>query len=87
MPAKSASATSASAPAQDRIPHLRAVREAQGLSLRQAARLAGIDPAHLSRVERGEKQLTVDALARLAKVLRLDTLARLLRLYCETPGR
>lgn len=87
MPANSASSALESAPAQTHVPPLRAVREAQGLGLRQAARQAGIDPAHLSRVERGEKQLTVDALARLARVLGLRDLARLLRPYCGTPGR
>ncbi|MGH8873898.1 MAG: helix-turn-helix domain-containing protein [Acidimicrobiia bacterium] len=32
---------------------LRALREARGLSLRFVARQVGIDPAHLSRIERG----------------------------------
>lgn len=57
---------------------LRTVRKAQGLSLRQAADGAGIDPGHLSRVERGEAQLSLNALRRLAKVLRLRDLERLL---------
>jgi transcriptional regulator with XRE-family HTH domain len=87
MQAESAPQTARSAPPQTRIPPLRAVREAQGLGLRYTATQAGIDPAHLSRVERGEKQLTVDALARLARVLGLRDLARLLRPYCRTPGK
>ncbi len=62
-------------------PPLRAVRIAQGLGLREAARRAGIDPAHLSRVERGERQLSVESLARLARVLGLQDLARLLQPY------
>lgn len=57
---------------------LRTVRKAQGLTLRQAAVGAGIDPGHLSRVERGEAQLSLNALRRLAKVLRLRDLERLL---------
>lgn len=62
-------------------PPLRAVREARGLGLKHTAGLAQIDPAHLSRVERGEKALSVEALHRLAVVLGLEELARLLRPY------
>ena len=72
-----------SAPAQIRIPPLRAVRVAQGLTLRQAAERAQMTPAHLSRVERGEKQLSVDSLGRLADVLGLRDLSRLLAPYRE----
>ena len=75
-------------------PPLRAVREARGLGLRSVAEEAGIDPAHLSRVERGQAALSVDALHRLARVLGLGELDRLLRPYvretiptCERPGR
>jgi transcriptional regulator with XRE-family HTH domain len=57
------------------------VRQAQGLSLRRAAELAEIDPGHLSRVERGAAGLSLDALARLADVLALHELARLLEPY------
>jgi transcriptional regulator with XRE-family HTH domain len=70
-----------SAPPQTKRPPLRAVREAQGLSLRQAAELAGVDIGHLSRVERGEASLSLDALARLAEVLSLRQLAELLGPY------
>ena len=62
-------------------PPLRAVRVAQGLTLRQAAGQAGIDPAHLSRVERGESSLSLDALYRLARVLGIRQLADLLQQY------
>ena len=55
---------------------LRAVRQAQGRSLRDVGTPAEIDPAHLSRVERDEKSLSVDALYRLAKVLGLRELAK-----------
>jgi len=64
---------------------LRAVRIAHGLSVRETARRADITPSHLSRVERGERQLSVDALARLAKVLGLGELSKLLAPYREEP--
>ncbi len=57
------------------------MRVARGKGLRETARLAGIDPAHLSRVERGERQLSVEALGRLAEVLGLTELAKLLAPY------
>jgi transcriptional regulator with XRE-family HTH domain len=57
------------------------VRLAQGRSLRSVSAQARIDPAHLSRVERGEKQLSLDALHRLALVLGLKDLARLTAPY------
>ncbi|PAN01028.1 hypothetical protein CJI59_13990 [Streptomyces sp. Alain-F2R5] len=60
-------------------PSLRGAREAKGLSLRATAQMSGIDPGHLSKVERGEKQLSVEALYRLAVVVDLDELAAQLR--------
>ncbi len=54
--------------------HLRAVRQAQNRSLRTTARAAGIDPAQLSRFERGSSGLSIDSLARLAGVLGLREL-------------
>lgn len=45
------------------------------MSLRAAAARSGIDPGHLSKVERGEKQLSLEALYRLAVVVDLDELA------------
>lgn len=65
----------------DKVPPLRAVRVAQGLGLRETAKRADIDPTHLSRVERGQKQLSVEALYRLAGVLELRELQRLLSPY------
>lgn len=62
-------------------PPLRAVRVARGLSLRAVAQRSGIDPGHLSKVERGEKQLSLDSLYRLANVLDLRELAQLLKPY------
>lgn len=60
-------------------PPLRAAREAKGLTLRAAAKESGIDPGHLSKVERGEKQLSIEALYRLAVVVDLDELANHLK--------
>jgi transcriptional regulator with XRE-family HTH domain len=65
---------------------LRAVRQSQGLTLTDVAKRAGIAPGHLSRVERGRRGLSVEALARLAKVLDLRDLERLLRVHLEEPG-
>jgi transcriptional regulator with XRE-family HTH domain len=62
-------------------PPFRTMRKAQGLSLARAAELAGIDKGHLSRVERGQAGLSIDALRRLAVVLELRELARLLEPY------
>jgi transcriptional regulator with XRE-family HTH domain len=65
---------------------LRAVRQSQGLTLTDVAKRAGVSPGHLSRVERGRRGLSVEALARLAKVLDLRDLERLLRVHLEEPG-
>ena len=43
---------------------LRELRREQGASLRAAARDLGVDPAHLSRLERGEKPPSQELLAR-----------------------
>jgi transcriptional regulator with XRE-family HTH domain len=63
------------------VPPLRAVRRAHGLGLREVARLAEIDVGHLSRVERGERTLSLPALLRLARVLDLRELASFLEQY------
>ena len=65
------------------VPPLRAVREAHGLGLRAVATQAGIDPAHLSRVERGQGSLSVESLHRLANVLGLRELERLIGPYAR----
>lgn len=62
-------------------PPIRAVRAARGLSLRTVAQRSGIDPGHLSKVERGEKHLSIEALYRLSVVLELRELSQLLRPY------
>lgn len=62
-------------------PPLRAVRVAKGMTLRTAAQRSGIDPGYLSKVERGQKQLSIESLYRLAVVLELKELSGLLRPY------
>ncbi len=69
-----------------KVPPLRAVREARGLSLRAVADEAGISAAQLSRAERGLVRLSVPALRRVAAVLGLRELAALLGPY-EQRGR
>ncbi len=68
---------------QPRRPPLRALREANALSLRETARRAGMDPAHLMRAERGEAGLSIDSLRRLARVLGPPQLVKLLDPYVE----
>jgi transcriptional regulator with XRE-family HTH domain len=63
------------------VPPLRAVRQAQGLGLREVARRARVDHAQLSKVERGQESLSLAALQRVARVLELNTLADLLGQY------
>lgn len=48
---------------------LRARRDVSGLSLRAAADRAGMSPAHLSEVERGLKEPSFGALARIADAI------------------
>lgn len=62
-------------------PPLAAARRSQGRSLRATAKEANLDPSHLLRAERGERQLSVKALYRLAQVLGLADLAEVLRPY------
>ena len=68
---------------QSRIPPRRALREANGLTLRETARRAGMDPAHLMRVERGEAGLSIATLQRLAGVLGPPQLVKLLEPYVD----
>jgi transcriptional regulator with XRE-family HTH domain len=65
------------------MPPLRAVRIAKGKGLRGTALAVGITASHLSRIERGERQPTVEVHGRLAEVLELHELARLLAPYRE----
>ncbi|MFG1826745.1 helix-turn-helix domain-containing protein [Microbispora bryophytorum] len=66
---------------------LREARLRKGLSLRDAAALARLDCGHLSRAERGQAQLSVEALYRLAVVLDLRRLRYTLAPFLPEQGR
>jgi transcriptional regulator with XRE-family HTH domain len=66
---------------------MRGRREGRGLSLRETARRAGIDPGHLSKFERGEERLGIDNLVSLARVLGAEELVTLLEPYSREAGR
>ena len=66
---------------------LRAERLRCGLSLRETARRAGIEAAHLSRVERGQASLSVAALARVACVLNMKVLSEELETLMNERGQ
>jgi hypothetical protein len=68
-------------------PPLRALRRAHGFGLREVAHWADVDPAHLSRVERGQGDLSVRTLLRLVEVLGPPELGRLLRPYVRPAER
>lgn len=67
--------------AEPQIPPLRGAREARGLRLRQVAHDVGIDPGHLSKIERGLATPSLPVLRRLAAVLQLPELSRFLAPY------
>src|SRR5438046_8014839 len=60
-------------------PRVRALREAEGLSLRELAERSGVSAPMLSQVERGETSPTLATAARIAAGLELS-LSQLLRL-------
>jgi len=60
---------------------LRGVRIARGLGLREAARQVPMDASQLSRIERGLEGVSVSTLLRLAEVLDLGELVKLLQPY------
>ncbi|MFF8810877.1 helix-turn-helix domain-containing protein [Streptomyces pactum] len=49
-------------------PRLRGLRQRSGLTLEAAARLAGLSPAHLSRLETGHRQPSLPMLLALARI-------------------
>jgi transcriptional regulator with XRE-family HTH domain len=51
---------------------LRDLRRSRGESLREAANGLGIDPSHLSRIERGQKQASEPLRERAAKYYAVD---------------
>jgi transcriptional regulator with XRE-family HTH domain len=62
-----------------RTSRLRILREARGLSLREVARIAGIDVGQLSRLERGGAGASIQTAIRLARVLGLTDAAKALK--------
>jgi transcriptional regulator with XRE-family HTH domain len=66
-----------------RTPRLREIREAQRKGLRETARRIGVDPAYLSRVERGLVKPSLGVLYRLAQELKLEDLAADLAPFVE----
>jgi len=62
---------------------LRAVREAHSVSLREMERRTGIRRDHLSRIERGERPLTVERLAAIAGALGMRDLVKTLRPFTD----
>jgi transcriptional regulator with XRE-family HTH domain len=59
--------------------NLRAYREARGLSQEAFAELVGVHRTYMGGLERGERNLTLRSLERLAQVLHLDPLELLSR--------
>ena len=51
---------------------IRALRTAQGISLRKFALMVGIDYGYLSNIETGKANITVDLLAKIADGLEVD---------------
>jgi transcriptional regulator with XRE-family HTH domain len=57
------------------------------MSLQRVADLAGVDIAHISRVERGQSVPSVEVLARLAGALGLPELEQMLEPYRGAPSK
>jgi transcriptional regulator with XRE-family HTH domain len=66
---------------------LRVLRQSRGLGLRQAARLAHVSPAHLSRIENGLRNPSVELLLVLLGLYRADASARMLRAVVAKDGK
>ena len=52
--------------------HLRKRREAAEISQTQLAKAVGMEPTNLAKIERGQKNVTVDTLVRIARGLGVD---------------
>ena len=76
--------------ATDRSGQLSPLREhrlSQSVGVREAARLAGMDPSHLVRIESGKTAPTVATLYRLAVALHIDGLEQALRPFVSDEER
>lgn len=51
---------------------IRQIRESKGLSQEGLADIAGLHRTYVSSVERGERNISIDSLERLAEALRVD---------------
>lgn len=51
---------------------IRSTRKQENISQEQLALLTGIDRSYLGRIERGEVSVTVEKLAQIAKVLKVE---------------
>lgn len=49
--------------------HLKSVREAKGISQRSLATSCNVDHSHISKIERGEKNITILTILELANAL------------------
>ena len=65
----------------EKVPPLRAIRQARGLSLAEAARRANLDVSYLWRIEVGDRMPSLRLLARLAEVYGDERLGRQLDPY------
>jgi transcriptional regulator with XRE-family HTH domain len=52
--------------------NLRRLRRAQGLSQERLAHMAGLNPTHVAKIERGEREPGVRTIAKLAVALRVS---------------
>ena len=66
---------------------LREARTLKGLGLREAAGLAGVDPAYLSRIERGLQVPSMGVVYRLAEVLEIRPVKDAIDLIFEFSAR
>ncbi len=63
--------------------YLRLIRESRGLSITKTARLAGMDPSQLCRIEHGEASMTLDTFLRLCHVLKIVHVLKVLEPFVQ----
>ena len=69
---------------QTKVPPLREIRQAQGLTLYEVSKRTGIDSGQLSRMERGLQGISLPTLYKLTEELGPRQLTRLLKPYIGT---